>query len=294
MDTALFHTLLDRLVAGDELLRASFGFERSTIAPPWHEEVLTLSGDGLALLTTVRSIADLSGERIGTFHGALAPDNVRYLASLVRQTGLASQPSSHIEGLDLRVTLTTVVGGEVLRVHVGAHPQALVPLRPLLQELDRIAAGTRQNAKCTLGLGLALPATRWRRGDAAQVELSLVNEGSEGAWVTHPGAIVGDGRGEQLTLHAAPDASPDPDVTTTIIPVTAPLTIARATGEPELLWLAGGATLRFVAHATPMFVSAGPHVVRAQYATYPAERTIAGRARIRGAVFSEERAVEVL
>jgi hypothetical protein len=293
VNTDALNRQLDRLLAGDDALRAGFGLERVTAASPWWEEVLSVSGDGVALLTTVRSVADVGGEPIGTFHAALTPENIVYLADVIRRTDLAGYAPPRIEGRDLRVTVTVVVGGEVARFHVGAQPTALLALRPLLQELDRLAGGARLNPKCTLRLALDVPSPLARANPRPAIELTLSNEGTEGAWITHPGAITEDGRGERLALHYVPKPSPDPDVTTTVVPAVALLAVDRAADEPAIVWLPARGAVRFRATAELVFDAPGEHLVRAQYSTYAGEGVIAGRARLRGAVFSDELTVEV-
>lgn len=292
---------LQQALAGDAEALAGFGLERHTLRGSgipggqveWDER-LTLTGDGVLTLSSNRSIADMGLEPIGLFRRQEKAETVRRLIQLMRDSNLAALPPFRVEPFDTRLRINTSAGGVVERVTLGFQdPMALEPVRPLLQEFDRLAQSVRADAVRSLRIELDMPDSV----PAAKVRLKLMvifqNSGREGCWITHPGALQRGQRTEGCTLvygrrpELVPGFTPPP-----IELHFSPLEPVRD-DEMELLWVPAGGEVeqRFQCVMEPP--TPGLYLARAVYSSYLGEEQVAGRPRLRGCSFSNQVELEV-
>ncbi|MGC4053373.1 MAG: hypothetical protein QM757_29070 [Paludibaculum sp.] len=300
MNPILDKALLQALSGSQDAL-AEFGLERHTLAGPgipgagseWDER-LTLTGDGILTLSSNRSIADISSEPIGLYRKQDKAETVRRAIQLVRESALAELPPLRVEPADARIRINVACGGVVERVTLGlTDPMALEPARPLLQELDRMAQAVRADPIRTLRIELDMP----DNVPAAKVRLRLMvifqNSGTEGYWLTHPGALRREHRWEQCTLVYGRK----PEIVPGFTPP--PIELQAAALEPireeglDLLWIPRGEEVeqRFNCVMEPPVP--GLYLARAVFSSYLGEDQVSGRPRLRGCAFSNQVELEV-
>lgn len=296
-----FRQALGGLLKGDEGLRAGFGLERRTTAGPpippdafcW-EESLTVQGNGNIALKTRRSIADVSAEPIGEFQSAQGKDVVMNLVRLVLDSGLDVQPPFRVEPTDVQVRLGVIVGGITHASSIGMRdPAALAPLRPLLQQLDRLAAEARKYPVISLALQLERPPAMTAGRMEIPVDLSFVNTGLSGFWITHPSTLASrDASGATTTEHCGflCGRRPDPQPGITPLPMAlerSPLVAAAMDGK-AFLWVPPSSRVSIRFTAAVGFPSTGTYVARAVFSSYQGDDSLGGQPRLRGCVFSNE------
>ncbi len=272
-------------------LLVGFGIERLTLAGDFWAERLMIQGMGKSALTTLRSFGDASGEEIGRFESKLSDTRVVELVRAVEAT-LEGGPAANLSPGDVRVLISIVTGGSRLDHVVGGAPPDLEPYTPLLVALDKAAAETRAAPKTTLKLQLEVPAKLSPGPQSLPVVLSFQNRGDEGAWIRSPTSGLEDEPTEHVRLWYAERAVEQPGVTP--LPLE-PLCIALAPAmrtERPLLWIGGGETESRPFSAT-VDLATGSYLMRASFASYGGDDTVAGQNLLRGCAFSAETVVEV-
>lgn len=311
MTIDLVEGALDRAAVGDETTLAGFGLERITASSPFWEERLAIDGTGRVTLRTRRSIADVSGEAIGAYAFDAGCDAAASVAKQVRAAALLSFSAVHVEPFGVRTIVSIVAGGAAQRVVVGGGPERLAPLGPLLQELDRLAMAARRHPEMTLGLELETAAPLRRGMTEVPVVLRFRNVGNTGYWMTEPSSFPpGLGTDDDAKRMPATEDGVDwrrehclvwfgfrepetPGVTPLPVEVTRGALAPEDRGLPPLVWMPPrGAIERRFRAAIPLH-EAGSLVVRASFASYAGDDTIAGRPRLRGCVFSNDLSSEI-
>jgi hypothetical protein len=286
---------------GDPAALAEFGFERHTLKGPgipgdgneW-EERMTITGAGTLSLHTNRSIGDISSEPIGEYRRQAQHDTVARTIQLVRDARLETLPPFRIEPADPRIRISVAAGGIVQRVAIGlGDPAALMPLTPLLQELDRMAASVRADPVRTLSIGLDMPLSARAAKNRLPVTLLFENQGSEGYWITHPSALQGAHRWERCALIYGRRPDPVPGFTPPPIERQEAALETAQTESLDLLWIprASEVEYRFTCVLEP--AAPGLYLARAVYSTYAGEDHLSGRPRLRGCAFSNQVEIEV-
>jgi len=297
---AILEKALARAQEGDPAALGGFGFERHTLKGPgipgdgneW-EERMTLTGDGALRLRTNRSIGDMGSEPIGEYRRQAEREVVRRIIQLVRETPWGELPRFRIEPADTRIRISVAAAGMVQEVAIGFRdPTAILPVKPLLQELDRMAASLRADPVRTLAIALEMPRTARAAKIRLPVTLRFRNSGPEGYWLTHPGALGRVHRWEQCGLIYGREPERVPGFT------PPPIEQQGAPLEPgedprDLMWVAGGSELsqRFSCLLEP--ARGGRYLARAVYSTYQGEDHVTGRPRLRGCVFSNQVEIEI-
>ena len=290
-----------RAQEGDPGALAEFGFERHTLKGPgipgdgneW-EERMTLTGEGVLRLSKNRSIGDISSEAIGAYRRQAGREVVGRLIRMLRETRWEELPRFRVEPADTRIRIHMAAAGVIDETVVGFRdPMAIRPVKPLLQELDRLAASLAADPVRTLRVDLQMPRAARVAKMRLPVTLRFRNDGPEGYWLTHPKALARALRWEQCGLVYG--RQPE------LVPGFTPPAIERqqAALEPaeedvrDLLWVRGAAeiAMRFTCVLEP--AQAGRYLARAVYSTYQGEDRVAGRPRLRGCSFSNEVEIEV-
>jgi hypothetical protein len=268
-----------------------FGLERLTLREDLWQERLAIQGPGRAVLSTLRSFGDESGEEVGRYQTSLGRAHVAELIRAVELT-LAGGPSVRLSPGDVRIMITVVACGARLQRTIGGLPPALEPYQPLLLALDRTASEVRKHPQTVLQLDLELPVELASGPQTIPVVLSFKNRGSEGAWIRNPASGMEGQSREHVRLWHAERPVEEPGVTPLLpAPSSVPLDPTPPAERP-LLWLGPGETeaRQFVAQVD---LPCGTHLVRASFASYGGEDAIGGQHLLRGCVFSGEQVVEV-
>jgi hypothetical protein len=270
-------------------LMQGFGVERVTRrAELWHER-LTVAGSGRAILSTVRSFGDASGEDIGRFATELAPATLDDLIQAVDDTVMGG-PMPLLSPADVRLEVSIVACGSRLDHVIGGGPPDLEPYQPLLLALDRIAVATRARPQATLHLGIGIPPVIGVGRQTIPLELRFENRGDTGTWIRNPFAPM-DANSEHLRLWFAEQVVEQPGVT------PLPMEPCWVNVEPAvrvqrpLLWLGPGEREARLFSAT-LDIDPGTYLMRASFESYLGGETVAGIGMVRGCVFSRECSVE--
>lgn len=296
-----FNQALERVIEGDPEALLGFGLERHTTAGlrypsgifQW-EERLAARGDGTAELLSRRSIAEVSGEEIGLYRQGLELDRASKLASLVRDTDLLGQPLFRVEPGDVGVRITVVAEGAVGEKNIGVRdPAALEPIQPLLAELDRLAMEIRHSPAMTLRLELDVPAEARPGQIEMPVVVRFINSGPQGYWVRHPRLLASLDRTETARLFFGSADRAGPDITPLPTEMHGAPLISTNSVDSDMLWVPANGVAEHHATAKVLFRDYGTYLLRAMWASYEGEETVAGQPRLRGAAYSNEISVEV-
>lgn len=272
-------------------LTVGFGIERLTLAGDFWAERLMIQGTGKSVLTSLRSFGDASGEEIGRFETKLSGAMIGELVRAVDAT-LEGGPPANLSPGDVRVLVSIVACGSRLDHVVGGGPPDLEPYTPLLFALDKAATQTRATAKSTLGLHLEVQGTLSPGPQTLPLVLSFENRGDEGAWIRSPTSGLEDEPTEHVRLWYAERAVEQPGVTSLPLePICVPLEPAMRTERP-LLWIGGGET-ESRPFSTTVDLAPGSYLMRASFASYGGDDTVAGQNLLRGCAFSAETMVKV-
>lgn len=272
-------------------LMVGFGIERLTLVGDFWAERLMIQGMGKSVLTTLRSFGDASGEEIGRFETKLSDTTLAELVRAVEDT-LEGGPPVNLSPHEVRVLVSIVACGSRLDHVVGGGPPDLEPYTPLLLALDKAAVQTRAVAKAALKLHLEVPQTLSPGPQTLPVVLSFENRGDEGTWIRSPTSGLEDEPTEHVRLWYAERAVEQPGVTSLPLePVCVALEPAVRTERP-LLWIGAGETESRPFSAT-IDLAPGSYLMRASFASYGGDDTVAGQNLLRGCAFSAETTVEV-
>jgi hypothetical protein len=272
-------------------LMQGFGVERRTVCSDLWSERLAIRGTGQATLATLRSFGDASGEEIGRYETKLSDRALAELVHAVEATVEGGPPATLLSG-DLRLLISVVACGSRLHQVVGGDPTALEPYAPLLRALDAAAFETRTAPKSTLQLGLEIPANLPDGPRSLGVVLSFQNRGNEGAWIRNPASHMKDEPTEHVRLWYAQRPVAEPGMMPPPLKQYCVALDPIVRVERPLLWLGGGETeSRQFSAAVDLLP--GSYLMRASYASYDGEDTVAAQPLLRGCVFSAEIPVEV-
>ena len=272
-------------------LLAGFGVERRTVASDLWSERLAIRGTGEASLASLRSFGDVSGEEIGRYQSTLSQQALADLVNAVEATVEGGPPPALSSG-DLKILISIVACGSRLDHVVGGDPPHLEPYARLLRALDAAASQARTAPKSTLQLALEIPDHLPSGPQSLELVLSFQNRGKEGAWIHNPAAHVKDEPTEHVRLWYAKRVVADPGM------MPPPLRQYCVALEPvvrverPLLWL-GASETEARPFSTPVDLASGSYLMRASYASYQGEDTVAGQPLLRGCAFSAEMTVEV-
>jgi hypothetical protein len=272
-------------------LLVGFGVERLTMSDDFWSERLMIRGTGKAVLTTLRSFGDASGEAIGRFETKLSDKSVADLIRAVDAT-LEGGPTPRLSLGDVRTLVSIVACGSRLDHVVGGGPLDLEPYTPLLLALDKAAFETRAIPKSTLELHLEVPTTLTPGPQTLPVVLSFQNRGDEGTWIRSPASGLEDEPTEHVRLWYAEMTVEQPGVTPLPLePLCTALDPVVRVQRP-LLWIGGG-EIESRPFSASVDLTPGSYLVRASFASYGGDETVAGQNLLRGCVFSAETVVEV-
>ncbi len=285
---------------GDSGLLATFGIERQSVAGapipgagPEGEERFSLTGAGTLAMRRRRSLFDLSSEPVGEFRQQVDRETVMRVIQLIRDARPDELPRTRIGMADMRLRLVITAGGALEETASSPdNAEAIAAAKPLLQDLDRLAASVQQNPERTLRLRLEMPAAL----RAAKVRLPLTlrfqNEGGEGYWLTHSGALQRAARWERCSLIYGRKPEIQPGFT------PPPIQLCEAALEPsekrelDLFWIGGEAEVEQSLTATLDFGAPGVYLARAVFSSYAGEDHAGGQPRLRGCAFSNETTIE--
>jgi hypothetical protein len=272
-------------------LLVGFGVERLTLSGDYWAERLMIQGTGKAVLTTLRSFGDASGEEIGRFETKLGETHITELVGAVGETVHGGRLPK-LSANEVRVLISIVACGARLDHIVGGGPPDLEPYKPLLLVLDKIAIATRAHPKSTLELELEVSNTLASGPQDLPIILSFTNHGDEGTWIRSPASGLEDEPTEHVRLWFAERKIPQPGITPLPLdPICIPLDPMLHVQRP-LLWIGAGETeaRQFTAKVD---LTPGSYLMRASFASYGGDDIVAGQNLLRGCVFSPETTVEV-
>jgi hypothetical protein len=287
--------------AGHEAILAGFGLERFTVyGPPcgsfgrqWQGR-LTLTGRGQGSFQNVRSISDASGDPVGLFRAALAPNDLKEVIDLVEQVELLDEAPYRIEPADMCIRMTIIVGGMQVVKYIGVNePDRIAKLQPLFRRLQQVELALRREPVRTLRLEMSIPEQAAVGMQTMPVILRFFNDGAESYWVQHPRMLNEGAYYDRSTLTYGYRSPIEPGIT------PLPIEVMEAPLEPEkeaglqMIWMAAGGTQEIRMTANVNFHRPGKFLARSVYSNYSGEETVGGVLRMRGCVFSAEQTILV-
>ncbi|MBM3752511.1 MAG: hypothetical protein FJW38_00840 [Acidobacteria bacterium] len=286
--------------AGHPALLAGFGLERYVVygaglAPSGraYEERLSITGNGEVHFATVRSISDASGDPIGQFAGQVTKEEIAELLDLLEAVGLFEIPPVRLEPMDMRIRITLMLGGMQLVKFIGGNNAELFePLFPFLDRLQKIEQRAKQNPIRSLAVELSMPAPVPGR-QIIPARLRFVNTGREPYWIPHPRTLNQTVYDERCSLYYGRRPKLEEGVTPLPIEVQEMPLLAPEESGIQFVWLAPGGSQTVELRTEVDCPEPGEYLARAVYSNYFGEDTIAGVARLRGAVFSQELSFQV-
>jgi len=286
IESEVFEAALSKAAAGNDPALQAFGIERLTLVPQSVEERLVIEGSGRASMSTDRSLADLGGYEIGEFRGALEKKAVQELASLLLQMKLAKLGPFPASPGGIQVRISAVAGGASQQAIIGtADPAALDTVRPLLSKLDAIAGEVHKKPVASLSLTAEFPSEGIRAGKVSlRMALVFRNGGSEGIYISHPAA------GSRCALVYGFKEDLPPDVTPLPMELQEAILKPALRDPPPYLYVPPGNEAAVGFEVTLLLEKPGKYLARASYTDASPGSTVAGRRKLRGAVFSADTA----
>lgn len=252
------------------------------------EDRLLLKGDGGLEYATRGSQTHAGGKEAGLYRAQVPPERVKAFLAVLARMDLDSLEPQQVELPSALISLQAIGAGWKAHTVLGKKdPNALKPLAPLFQEISSLIDIAWESPVWAVSLESRIRKTI---GDRIAVQLEFKNRGQEGVWLTNPMGEGFDRKSGCFRISFAKKKALPPGVT----PIPKPPKYEELEPDPrmenpdptgELIWIKPGASC-ILNMASRLPEASDAYLVGADYASYAGEDRVAGKYRLRGALYS--------